>query len=81
MVTADVKASYEAMRTRVTSVAALYRRCALFEGAGRVIWRIGLPLLSITLIQYAIGLPFYIRVFVIPAAAAAACSCDTRMEG
>lgn len=66
MISADVKTSYDTIRERVAAVAALHKRCAFMEGAGRLCWRIGVPLLLILLVQLAIGLTFWLRLFVIP---------------
>lgn len=66
-----VLSSYQALRDRVLRVAAVHRRSAVIEGSGRITWQIGLPLLGILLLQMAFGLPFYLRVPVLPVLALA----------
>ncbi|HZK79941.1 MAG TPA: hypothetical protein VFC46_02715, partial [Humisphaera sp.] len=69
--TSQVKQSYQTLRGRVLAVAAVHRRSTVAAGTGRLIWWIGLPLLAVLMLQVAIGLPFYLRVPVIPLVAVA----------
>src|SRR5205814_1911644 len=66
MMTSKVTSAYQTLRSRVLRVAVVHRRSAVTEGAGRLAWLIGLPLLAVLLLQIAIGLPFYLRVPVLP---------------
>lgn len=66
---ADIKQSFETIQLRVMDVAALKRKCALLEGTGKLISWIGVPLLIVTLLEYALHLPFYLRLPVLPAVA------------
>lgn len=67
----DPKTAYAALRRRVLGVARLHRSVAVGRGAGLLIWRIGLPLLLVTGLHLALGLPFYLRAPVPPLVAAA----------
>ena len=66
MNTNAAKTAYENLLDRVTAVAALHRRTEVSEAAGRITWRIGLPLLAVTVLHLAVSLPFYLRAPVIP---------------
>jgi hypothetical protein len=68
MISPRVQNAYEALRRRVLAVGALKRRCATAEGSGRLVWRVGLPLLAILILQALLPLPFWLRVPVLPAA-------------
>ena len=63
----EARSAFEALRERVNRVGALHRSCAVTEGAGRVVWWIGLPLLALLLLQSRTGLPYYLRAPVLPA--------------
>jgi len=69
MTASTVQSAYETLCARVRRVGAIHRRCGVVEGAGRVTWRMGLPLLAIVVLQCAVGLPFYVRALVLPAVA------------
>jgi hypothetical protein len=63
----EARSAYESLRERVNRVGALHRSCAVTEGAGRLVWYVGLPLLALLLIQSRAALPYYLRAPVIPA--------------
>ena len=65
------RAMYEELRGRVRAVAELHRRAAVFEGAGRLASRVGLPLLAVTGLQALTALPFHLRAPVVPLVATA----------
>jgi hypothetical protein len=66
---ADPKTCFETLRARVLAVARLERGCAVGAGAGQLVWRVGLPLLLLVLLERAVSLPFYVRAPILPAAA------------
>jgi hypothetical protein len=66
-----VHSDYQSLRQRVLQVAQIHRRSAVTGGAGRLFWLIGLPLLAILLLQMFVGLPFWLRLPVLPLVLAA----------
>lgn len=68
----DAKTAFETLRIRVLEVAALKRACALAHGAGRLLWIVGFPLLVLTALEIFVGLPFWLRAPILPAAGLAA---------
>lgn len=67
----NLQSTYDTLRARVLAVAALHRRCALAAGAGWLVWILGLPLLAATVLERAVGLPFWLRAPVLPLLAVA----------
>ncbi len=65
-INADAKNAFETLRARVYPVAKLHRTCAVAEGAGKLVWWISLPLLVMILLQYFVGLPYYLRAPILP---------------
>ncbi|HWE04838.1 MAG TPA: hypothetical protein VG326_20700 [Tepidisphaeraceae bacterium] len=65
-ITSQVTQAHQSLRRRVLAVASAHRRSTVAAGTGRLIWWIGIPLLAILILQIAVGLPFYLRVPVIP---------------
>lgn len=72
MTDTNLKSTFETLRTRVLAVAAVHRRCSLAEGAGWLVWVLGLPLLAAMGLERTLGLPFWLRAPVLPLLAVAA---------
>ncbi|GDY20762.1 hypothetical protein LBMAG56_21080 [Verrucomicrobiota bacterium] len=66
MTDTNLQSTFDTLRTRVLAVAAVHRRCSLAEGAGWLVWVLGLPLLATAGLERAIGLPFWLRAPVLP---------------
>ena len=67
----NLQSTFETLRARVLAVAALHRRCSLAEGAGWLVWVLGLPLLAAAGLERAVGLPFWLRAPLLPLLAVA----------
>lgn len=54
------------LEQRVRAVAARLRCCLVMEGAGRLTWGVGLPLLALTVLECTAGLPLLLRIPILP---------------